>query len=74
VAIITYPRRSGKTLTETICAAITALSVPDGNTVAISPRKFQARDWLTACREALELLKDDEEFNFSEREYRAGEV
>lgn len=39
--------------------------------MAISPRKFQARDWLTACREALELLKDDDEFGYQVRAIRA---
>jgi hypothetical protein len=72
--VITFPRRSGKTLTETLDAAITMLSQRGGNVMAINPKKHQARDWLTQIKEHLELLKDDDTWGFQELEYRAGEI
>jgi len=65
--IITYPRRSGKTLTETLDGAITMLSQRGGNIMAINPKKYQARDWLTQLKEHLDLLKDDDVWGFQVR-------
>ena len=44
-------------MTETLAAAVTALTQPEGNVVAINPKKHQARDWLTQCREHLALVR-----------------
>jgi hypothetical protein len=73
-ALITYPRRSGKTLTETLCMGIVMLSQRDGNGVCINPKKHHAKAWLTQCKEHLDLLRNDDTWGFEELEHRSGEI
>ncbi len=73
-ALITYPRRSGKTHTETLCMAIVLLSQRDGNGVCINPKKHHAKAWLTQCKEHLDMLRDDDTWGFEELEHRSGEI
>ena len=74
VVFVVYPRRAGKTMTEAIFAACIMLSQRDGNVLAVSPRQAQARQWLDALKEMMDLMKDDDEFGFTELEHRAGEI
>jgi hypothetical protein len=72
--MVTYPRRSGKTMTETLAAAVTSLTQPEGNVVAINPKKHQARDWLTQCREHLALVREHDVYGWKEKAFRDGQV
>lgn len=65
VAII-YPRRHGKTLTETIVAVIDALSQPDGNVYSYNPTAQHAREWLAQCVRFLRYMANDAVFGFTE--------
>lgn len=63
VAIV-FPRRSGKTLTQTIASAITAVSQPSGNVLDYNPNWDQAKTWLNQTVRWLYMLKNDERFGW----------
>lgn len=71
---VTYPRRSGKTLVQTLYAAICMLTQPNGNMFAVSPKQVQARGWLNYLYGHLNLVRDHDHFGWEEKEYRAAEV
>ncbi len=63
VAII-FPRRSGKSLTQTAASAITSASQPGGNVLGFNPNQEQAKTWLALCVRFLYMLKGDARFGW----------
>jgi hypothetical protein len=62
---VIYPRRHGKTLTQTLVTAITLASQPHGNVIDYNPTNDQAKAWLKQAILFLGLLEKDEEFGFT---------
>ena len=58
-------RRSGKSLVEALCCAITALSQMQGNSVVYNLTGRQAREWLRQYVKFIDLLKEDMEFGWT---------
>lgn len=62
---VIYPRRHGKTLTQTINGGITMLSQPRGNVLDYNMKNDQARVWMTQCEAWLELMRRDNVFGWA---------
>ena len=56
---VIYPRRHGKTLTETVVGVAVALAIPDGNVYVYNPTAEHAREWLSQAMRFLSYMKDD---------------
>jgi hypothetical protein len=63
VAVI-YPRRHGKTLTQTIASTILVLSQPNGNVMSFNPHQDQAKTWLAQAVRWLGLMQRHPEFGW----------
>jgi len=63
-AAVTLPRRSGKSVVQTLLAVVVAVSQPDGNVVNFNLQARQAVSWLAKCLQWLELFQGSEEFKF----------
>jgi hypothetical protein len=63
---ILFPRRSGKTTVQTIDAAVTAVSQPNGNVVSFNLTGRQSAAWLKQCMTYLNMFKDTVEFGWTE--------
>lgn len=70
VAFVMLARRSGKTLTQTMNAAVVMLTQDRGNVFAVNPNKEQARSWMSQLYGHLQLLKDHDIFGWTEETYR----
>lgn len=70
VAII-FPRRSGKTLTQTIASATTAVSQPRGNVLDFNPNWEQAKTWLAQTVRFMYMMKDDLRYGWTQVSDRA---
>jgi len=63
-AAVTLPRRSGKTVVQTILAAVVAVSQPDGNVCCFNLGSRQSKEWLAQVLGVLRLFKGSEEFHW----------
>ena len=65
ITAILYPRRSGKTKTQTIAGGCIAVSQPKGNCSCYNIGGRQARDWLQECYDVMNVFKHTAEFGWS---------
>lgn len=65
VCAILYPRRAGKTVTQTIVAPCIAVSQPVGNVSCYNIGGRQARDWLQQVIDNLKVFEKTVEFGHS---------
>ncbi len=63
---ILFPRRSGKTTVQTIDAACTAVSQPDGNVVSFNLTGRQSAAWLKQCMLYMQMFKGSAHFDWTE--------
>jgi hypothetical protein len=59
-AAVILPRRSGKTVAQSLLAAVSAVTQPDGNVINFALQGRQAEGWLTLVYNMLLLFKDSE--------------
>jgi hypothetical protein len=65
VMYVLFPRRGGKTTTQTVATAALVLTQPDGNYIGLSLFARQGMDWLELVGSYCALLKDDERFGYT---------
>lgn len=59
-AAITLPRRAGKTVAQTLLAALVAVTQPDGNVACFQLGSRQAKDWLSQVIQVMGYFKGSE--------------
>jgi hypothetical protein len=65
ITAILYPRRSGKTKTQTIAGGCIMVSQPKGNCSCYNIGGRQARDWLQEAYDVMNVFKHTAEFGWS---------
>lgn len=64
VMYVLFPRRGGKSTTQTVVISAFLITQPDGNYVGLSLFARQGMDWLELVAMYTSLLKDDERFGY----------